>query len=248
MVRAAYASAWLPLPASMGRMAIVTTGRAGSELLSDLLDRHPRVHSEGEILRQGPEFPRAFLRGRVHTARRAGASAYVFKLAALQLAFPRMILQPRLLFADLAADGFTFLYLTRRDALRQAVSYLRSKDNGAFHPRGESALPTGPQVIDPVELIASLRWIEEHDEVIAGALDGLPVRRICYEDDLEDPVARRATLESLFADLGVEPVFEASDLQKATPRDLSDAVANLDEVYDALRPTRFASLVPAPTR
>jgi LPS sulfotransferase NodH len=242
-VRAAYLDSWRPLPASVGRMCVVTTGRSGSELLCDLLDRHPRVLAEGEVLRHAPQFTRAFLRGRVHAARRAGADAYVFKLAALQLVFPRAIQQPTLLFADLAADGFHFIHLSRRDRIRQALSFVRAQETGSFHPRTDSAALGGTQMVDPVELIGTLHWLEQQEAHLTAAMTGLDVRHLTYEDNLEDPVRRRATLATLFADLGVETVCEESDLRPATPRPLGDAIANLDEVLDALRRTRFGSAI-----
>ena len=45
------------------RFVILTSGRSGSELLASLLDAHPAIVSEGEILQRPRRYPTAYLRG-----------------------------------------------------------------------------------------------------------------------------------------------------------------------------------------
>ena len=47
------------------RFIVLAQGRSGSSLLTSLLNAHPRLHSEGEVLAFPLRFPEAFLRGKV---------------------------------------------------------------------------------------------------------------------------------------------------------------------------------------
>lgn len=243
LLRNSYAVGALPRSRSLSRLCVVTAGRTGSELLCDLLAGHPAIHCDFEILRQGPAFPRAMLRGRARLAAVRSADAYVFKLAMSHLEFPRRVLHPRLLFDDLAADGFRFVHLSRRDLLRQAISFLRAKESGTFHSRVAPLSQSAAQRIDPVALIAAMHWLEAREALAETQLLGLPVRRLWYEDDLQEPSARETTLDCLFRDLGVTPYRSGSSLRKLTPSSLRDAVSNYDEVVASLRATRYGAFV-----
>ena len=230
------AAGLLPRP-KIGRLCILTNGRTGSELLVELLDGHPQMRCESEILREPQRDPLRFVRGRAHSAWRHGAKAYGFKFItgqASSLGWRRDL--PGFLRA-LQADGFVFVRLSRRNLLRQAVSSVRARQVREWHVRTQDE--RGPSYIDPVQLIFTMRNLELLHEYLGTALPGAPIDLV-YESDLSEEDDRERTLATIFAAVGLEPAAPRSTLHKQTPTALADAISNLDEVAAALRTTRYA--------
>jgi hypothetical protein len=231
------AAGLLPQP-KIGRLCILTNGRTGSELLVELLDSHPQMRCESEILRDAQRDARRFVRGRVHSAWRHGAKAYGFKFVGNQarsLGWRRDL--PEFL-TSLHEDGFVFVRLGRRNLLRQALSTVRAIQAAEWHSRTDST--RGATRIDPVQLIYTMRNLEMLHQYVETVLPTPPAFDLTYEDDLEDEDRRAETLVRLFAAVGLEPAPPASTLRKQTPTSLADAIENLDEVTAALRTTRYA--------
>jgi LPS sulfotransferase NodH len=247
LLRGAYSAALLPGGGGVSRLCIVTTGRAGSELLVRMLDAHPAMRCDGEILTHAPAWPRALVRGRARQTALQGQRAYGFKIAANQLVWAVARLRPKLFFDGLAADGFTFVHLARRDLLRQALSFVRARASEVWHLDGAHQ-PVPPTTVDVVELISSMHWIEDQEVRLASLLAGLPVRRLWYEDHLERDNDRRETLRHLFAEAGLEPYEVPDALTKQTPTALTDVVTNLTEIEDRLRGTRYRRYVDSSPR
>jgi LPS sulfotransferase NodH len=231
------AAGLLPQP-KIGRLCVLTNGRTGSELLVELLDGHPQMRCESEILRDPQRDALRFVRGRVHAAWRHGAKAYGFKFIVGQAASLGWRKDLGGFLAALAGDGFVFVRLRRRNLLRQALSNIRARQVRQWHVRSEEA--RGAEHVDPVHLIYTMRSLEVLHEFLETALPDTPMIDLVYEDDLEDPDRREKTLATLFAAVGLEPLPSTSTLRKQTPTALADVVENLDEVAAALRTTRYA--------
>jgi LPS sulfotransferase NodH len=231
------AAGLLPRP-KVGRLCILTNGRTGSELLVELLDSHPKMRCESEILRDPQRDALRFVRGRTHSAWRHGAKAYGFKFItgqARSLGWRRDL--PAFL-TSLSDDGFIFVRLRRRSLLRQALSTVRARQARDWHTREEGN--RGAAHVDPVQLIFTMRNLESLHEYLDTALPHPPAFDLVYEEDLEDEERRPATLSALFTAVGLEPAAPTSTLRKQTPTSLADAIENLDEVTTALRTTRYA--------
>src|SRR2546429_2305199 len=111
-----------------------------SELLASLLDAHPAIVSEGEILQRPRRYPTAYLRGHalrmMFRARRGSSMPRVhgWKLITNHVRwYPDVFPDPKAFVADLAADG-EIIHLRRRDLLSQAISLL-SAEVTQFHVR-----------------------------------------------------------------------------------------------------------------
>ena len=231
------AAGLLPSP-SIGRLCILTNGRTGSELLVELLDSHPDMRCESEILREPQRDPVRFVRGRVHSAWRHRAKAYGFKFItgqASSLGWRRDL--PGFLNA-LEAHGFVFVRLRRRNLLRQAVSSIRARQVREWHVR--TADERDASYIDPAHLIYTMRTLEMLHEYLETALPGTKLIDLVYEDDIGDEHNRERTLATLFSAVGLAPIAPRSTLRKQTPTELADAISNLDEVVSAVRTTRYA--------
>jgi hypothetical protein len=227
----------LPAP-GIRRICIVTNGRTGSELLVDLLDGHPRLRCEGEILGTPRRDPFRFVRGRTIVARVQRAHAYAFKINVtnLHLASRRWTM-PTLIDA-LIADGFGIVRLRRRNLLRQAISTMRAGQTRTFHVT--EVVGTRPLHLDPINVVHVMRLFESRDESLDSLLEKVDTVELAYEDDIEPEGRREAALARIFALAGLEPVAApTSALKRTTPRSLADAVENHNEIRTMLTGTRY---------
>lgn len=220
-------------------MAVVTTGRTGSELLVQLLNSHPNMHCDSEVLDYGPDWPRVFLRGRAAAADRRGATVHGFKLTANQLKWPVLVNNPRLLFDDLAHAGLIFIRLRRRDVIRQAISHERAKAMGEWH----GASPDDAPDVDPADVIRTLVWLEQEERTLDEALEGHTVHELIYEDDLATPEQQKRTAARLFDILDLPPHEAVAVVQRDSPEMTSEMVGNWSAITSAVEQTRFEKLL-----
>jgi hypothetical protein len=240
--RRAYLAALGPRPAKIRKFCIVTNGRTGSSPLVDLLNSHPAIRCDEELLKEWRDLPFLYVRGHAAQAKREGCAAYGFKLntGAVRLApvetgnFGKLI-------DLLASDGFSFIWLQRRNLVRQVVSGLRGREHG-FQIRGDEHSETRI-VADPVQLVASLRTFAYQADVIGQRLEPYPHLDLWYEDDLEDPAVHQRTVDKICDYLGLPGAPVSTEFRKVAPARLHDAIANYDEIAQVLAPTPFAAFL-----
>jgi LPS sulfotransferase NodH len=231
-----------PLCSSDRRFAILTTGRAGSELLVSLLASHPRIACDGEILALRRMAPLQLVEARSALAAARGARAYGFKLLRSHLVLQGARV-PASGVSALRRRGFRIVGLERRDLLQQAISFLTAADAGYHHRRGDGAVHA-PAVVDPAAVIATMYLLEEAvafgREVLAdGEL------ALVYEDDLADPGPQQRTVDRICEMLGLRRHPVRSELVRLSPRRTEQLVQNHEELARALDGTRFAAYLPA---
>jgi hypothetical protein len=230
------------------RFCILTNARTGSQLLVRLLDSHPRVRCESEILGTSHLLPYTWVKGRSRLARlRGGAEAYGFKVSSFNLS-------PELRFAvmkkgfgpvvdELAARDFHPIHLRRKNLLRQVVSQMRGLADERWHARVDDDVRPARLIVDVPVLFASMLRFEEHDTALARILEGRDHTTLWYEDALEQAEDHQATADAVFELLGVPHHPVRSDIRKTSRGGLDLDVENADEVATALRATRFAAFV-----
>ena len=231
------------------RFVILTSGRSGSELLANVLDSHPAVVSEGEILQRRKRYPSAYLRGhslRMMLRARRGSSmprVHGWKLITNHVRwYPDVFPDPKAFIADLAANC-EIIHLRRRNLLGQALSLL-SAEVTQFHVRAGDARPAfEPIAFEPERLLAQLYQYDEDDRWLTKILGDIPHIDLTYEDDLVDESAQQATAAMLFRSLGIPPVDVEAGLFKVAPPDARARIANLEDVARALAGTRFEELL-----
>ena len=223
------------------RFVVVTTGRTGSELLVSLLDSHPAIRCDSEILAVPRLSANQFVLQRAAGARRRGASAYGFKLIAHHAAQHRPS-DPDGFIREFARRGLRFIVLERRDWLQQAISSVRAAAD-RHHYRESDRATFAPTRMDPIAVVAALFWIEGAVEGLRAALAGLPQLTLHYEDDLSDPERQQRSVESICDFLGLPPATVKSDLVRLSPKSLRDQVENFDEIAAVLYSTRYAELL-----
>jgi LPS sulfotransferase NodH len=220
------------------RFVIVTPGRSGSELLTDLLDSHPGICCEAEILRQRYLLPEQFIAGRAAKAGLGGASAYGFKIHCGHFGYQVLRERPGYL-RRLSDSGAQLIFLRRENLLAQAISSTIANRTRWHWHRRDSADFT-PFELDPVEVLMMAFLFEESDQYLRDLLYELPHITLIYERDLLEPECQQATVDRIADLLHLPHAAAVSDHVRFTPRKLSDTIANYEAVADLIRPTRFA--------
>lgn len=224
----------------MRKFCIVTTFRTGSELLVDLLNDHPKIRCQGEIMDNHPVSPYLFARGRARAERLRRNEAYGFKLLGIQL-MDLFNGPDRRLVDRLASDGFVFIYLKRRNLLRQAISILRAVESGDWHPREQPDEPQGSIELDIPTLFFQMCQIEIQNKGLDWLLEPHKHLTLWYEDHLESTDRQQSTVDEVCLLLGLRTYPVSSDLQKTN--DANGDVSNLEEVVRCVKQTRFGEFV-----
>ncbi len=204
-------------------------GRSGSTLLASLLDCHPDVVHDDEVLYAPVRWPRLWVRGLA--ARHPGAR-YGFKVKPYQLRIQQRVVDPGAWLAGLVADGWGLVALERHDVLRQTLSTAVASVTGTYHRRDDEP-PAGPIPVDPQLVVQGIRLRLGNLESDRHALAGLPHVTVVYERDLLDPAGHQATANRVFDHLGLSPASVAANLRRTSSRPSSD-IANWDEVRAAV--------------
>ncbi|MEQ8232601.1 MAG: Nodulation protein H [Gammaproteobacteria bacterium] len=220
------------------RFVIFGDGRTGSTLLVRLLDNHPAIHCDDEILHDWCAFPASRVG---HHLEHARAEAYGFKLLTYQLTDVLCLPRARAIaFLDwLEAGGFRVIHLTRDNPVRHALSQIGARQHGFHRVRGD-ARTRPPIVVRREELFWWLDMIAKHRRDNAALLAGRDCLTLEYARDLEDAAAWPRTLARVADMLGLPTAPARADLEKLNAGALEDIVANADELRAFLRETPYA--------
>lgn len=232
------------------RFVIFTSGRSGSELLASLLDSHPRVHCDGEVLAIPRQFRAAFVRGRAvratlaHRFGRPGPDVYGWKLITNHLRwYPEIFPDPSAFLGQYARPPGLLITLRRADLLNQTLSLLHAEHSQFHFQAGEATPRFEAFAVEPENLVSQLYYYENDEQWLVETVGNLPHLGLVYEDDLATPDAQQATADRIFERLGLPPAKVDPQLVPVAPPDPRDRISNYGEVAAALRGTRYESLL-----
>lgn len=212
-------------PARAGvRFVIFAQGRTGTWLLYDLLNAHPQITCDKEILQPRRLAPDAFVEAASHRR----SPVYGFHVQIRQL-LESQRLEPGAFLARLHGRGWRIIYLRRRNFLRQSVSTLIANQRQLWHTTDPAQRP-GRTVVDLDALMAWLDRRQDYQNRERAALQGLPHLPLVYEDDLLDAQQHQPALDRVFDFLGVDAIPVAARLQRLGSDRLADAVENYAEL------------------
>lgn len=221
--------AHLPVPAK--RFCIFAQGRTGSTLLTTLLDSHPDIRCEDEILRRPRLMPLRYL----DRASRGPQQAFGFHLKPYHLTRFQRVSDLGAFLTALHQDGWRFVHLTRGDLVAHVFSTFYARRHG-WHRRSDP--PTTPVDFIEVDAERFVRKLARRRDWLARereALTGLKPFPISYEDDLLHARAREEKLAALLDWLGLPDAPLSTPLKKSVRASPWELMANPDEVRAALR-------------
>lgn len=101
------------------KFVLFAQGRTGSDLLNSLINSHPAIYCDEEILNHKVLFPMTFVKGKYALSPR---NVYGFKLKIYHVTDSQNIDNPKHFMSDLYQRGWKMIYLYRRNILRQVIS------------------------------------------------------------------------------------------------------------------------------
>jgi len=218
------------------KFVIFTVGRSGSNLLVNLLDLHPDIHCNNELLSKRVVFPSLYLNLCENLSSR---DVYGFKL--LTYHFDIQKTTDYLNFIDeLILAGYLIISLKRHNILRQAVSHIYALHRQKFHHKSKQ----GEQIhsvisVDIDNLKEELELFTDHREREEIVLEKYPYFQLFYEDDLFDTQCHQRTIDRISDYLGIPTAKVESDYLRTTPDHLSRFIENFNEVRDYISQTEF---------
>lgn len=231
----------------MTNFVIFGTGRSGSQLLVSLLNSHPAICCELEILRPGqwrrPLRPLVYLWQRIPypyflyrsrlMRKRMQKECYGFKL------FPKQVASPVEVMQYMYAQGWKIIHLQRRSLFQQALSATVAGLTRRWHGRvGLTVSP--PEIsIEPQVFYTVLVDTHEQRAQCAQALVGITHIDVIYEDDLDDTTQWTATIDRICSYIGVPQLPVRTRLTKPWSQPYSEIVLNYDELVQVFKQGEF---------
>lgn len=221
-------AAYLVRPRSRpARKFVLLAGhRSGSTLLVSLLNAHPQITCEGELLYRRKAFPAAYLECR---ARLSAKPVFGFKLMPSHLYY-QGVRNALDFMTRLRTAGYALITLRRRDRLQAALSLLFALQRGVFHTRRGETNPLPRLRLPPAQVETLLVWLQRLEALMEEMVQGYEHLAFVYEDDLFNPQRQQTTVAQIAAYLGCDPFPVSSDLTPIAGGEYAPYIANLDEI------------------
>ena len=216
---------------------IYTHQRSGSTLLVNLLDSHPLIDCEGELILDPMFSPMSHLAKRQRTSL---AEVFGFKLQPHHFTYQN-INNPDSFLKELAQSSYKPIILKRRNLFRTALSLLYAINSGKFQRDNQfGGVKSGKVFIDPDDLLENIQWTEQNIELLDFYADHHPHLELFYEDDLMDQVNHQATVNKICDYLGIQLENVKANLVRIMPGDFSSYIENAEEIQALIVATKYA--------
>lgn len=219
------------------KFVIFGRGRSGSTLLVDLLDSHPQIHCDNEILHHRVLFPRLYIDS---CASRYQSQVYGFKLLSYQIKDVQPISQPKNFLLELCQSGYKIIYLKRKNLLDHALSNINARQKQKFHYH-VSQDKTQKKSIH-VEVKELLKWItgsEKLNNYEHQLLQNVPHLSLTYESNLQYSLSHQTTANQIFQLLDLPLVSVKTNLIKIMPLTVNEMIINYEEILESLQGTQY---------
>jgi hypothetical protein len=227
----------LPGHQHSAKFVILGIPRSGSQLLVELLDSHPGIGCESEILTHKCYAPRAYYRRRASLSK---ADAYGFKLLVDHFE-TQGIENPNRFMADMVEEGYRIINLRRLNLYRASLSSLYASYIGKFHHKQSEGLLTRPRmVVDPEKLVAKMERFIHLEGLQKASIGNLPHLEVTYEQNLEHQQNHQAVVDRISDYLALPRAIVSTDQVKVTTENVSDFVANSDEICTFLKNSKYS--------
>ncbi len=243
-----YAAAFIAKNNPPAKFIIFAQGRTGTNLLRDLLNSHPKIHCDGELLKHKKIFLKSFLEIRRLFFK---TKAYGFKVKIYQLTKKQKIHNPKQIMSDLHRRGWKIIYLKRRNLFHHAISNIvaeQRKKETLFQAAYIHTVEDGPVKhekthVDCEDIIKRMKCRESFLAEEEMVLRGLPHMQLVYEDNLLKSEDHQNTANRIFGYLGLPPFPVTTRFVKIVPERLENVIDNFDEIVNLLSKTKYAEFL-----
>jgi hypothetical protein len=208
------------------KFVIIGRARSGTTLLRDLLDSHPDVRCDGEVLHSLVIDPIGYLE---NLAAKSTSKAYGAKLLSYQMVQVQRFRDPAGFLGKLHDRDFKIIHLVR-DTFDQTLSLMRAQASGHYHStqgRDKAAL-FQPDIED---FRRRYQWNEQLLEYERHILKSVPYITVDYEKDLLSSDQHERISNEIFSWIGVRDSQVSTKVSKIIPKDPRVVIGN----YEALR-------------
>lgn len=211
----------------MRRFVIAFSGRAGSSFLEGLIDSHPDARCYGEIFADHPtarslseQETRERLDRMIH--QQSGLAACGFKLPFIT------VKQPPRMTDILKENDYRIIHITRRNKLKQVVSYVLATTNKAWRSDFGS-YTTDRFSVDPEHVLEQIDEMNKIDRGTTELIAGFPVLSISYED-----VVTEAAIPAVLDFLDLPRAALESRYERQRKLSVRETLLNYDAIATAL--------------
>ena len=221
----------------LSKFVILGIPRSGSTLLVSLLDSHPQIHCEGELLTYRLFFPRSYINCHSKLCRK---DVFGFKLLVDHFETQK-IQDGRPFLEELSWGGYQIIYLRRQNLYRAALSSLYGAFIGKYHlSQGSGNQLRIAMVVSTEELLAKLQRFEYLASRQAEIIGDLPCLEVFYENDLAEGNQHQPTIDRISDFLGIPCAQAHSQLIRVTTDEVSGFVENAAELDEYLRSSPYS--------
>ena len=232
----------VPQKGATNKFLIISRARSGSTLLTHLLNSHPEVQCDHEVLHSLVLAPTTYLD---RLAAKSPKFAYGAKILSYQMVQVQRFQDPRGWLTGLLDRGYRLVHL-ERDTFAQTLSLYMAQKSRRYHSIQKRDAPkiAGPREIDPADFVRRLEWNDLLLRYEHWCLQELPHLHLGYEEDLMTEERQRNSTSRIFDWIGVADAPVQSALKKILPSDPTTMIANYDAVADAVRAQGLGHLLP----
>ena len=216
------------------KFVIFGLGRSGSTLLKQLLNSHPEITCEGELLNVDEKyvtnpwllrlvyrFPYLFFAFRSLLSIKP---VYGFTLLFYQYSPPAKLI------GKLVKKDWKIIRIYRENSLEQSLSHLVAQQTRVWHRYDNQEIQTPKLVITPKELMNRLNIVNTNKKTETKLFENFAHHKVVYEDDLKNESDWAETTRRIFEYLGVNPAPVSASIQKTYSRPYSEIIENYDEL------------------
>ncbi|MBU3677677.1 MAG: sulfotransferase [Chitinophagaceae bacterium] len=227
------------------KFVILSQARQGSTLLQNMIDSHPDIHVDGEILK-AKNIHEAFGKPLGRIIYRYGLTPYVtwkawrapkqhwgFKLILTQ------VQQPIQFVDNLYRRGFKIIDLRRRNGLHVALSACLATKSGKWFVNNSSEQTLNTYEISPELLLQRLAHYESQLALQDAMIANKEVFKVDYESDLFDAEKRTRFSERFCSYFRVKPVNLSGLTIKSDERHYAERISNYQELMQYLRQSPY---------
>jgi len=229
------------------KFIIFGQGRSGSNLLVDLLNSHPDIYCEREILNNlRVNRNRRLLRFLINNFPYIYINYFLYRFSSQIFGFKlivRQLKQYEQLKTRLFNGSWKIIHIQRNDILQQTFSSIIANKTGKFKRRIGNKEDLRVFNIKPQTVVNNLIRRTDDLEYEKKILNGVNYINIVYEKDLANSTKWTESMRQVFEYLDLKPVDVTTAIIKTNQRSVEHRISNYKEIIEYLKNTQFSNLV-----